>query len=192
MTTPTDTDIAALHRRTVEHFAQQVEALEADDWTRPTPCPAWNVRDLVNHVAVEDLWTVPLLDGRTVEEVGDALEGDQLGADPAATVRDAAAAAITAVERPGVLESTVHLSFGDAPASEYLWQLTADHLIHGWDLARAVEGDDRLDPEVVDACAVWFVDNEEFLRAAGAIGPRPPIEVHDAQGRLLVAFGREP
>jgi hypothetical protein len=70
-------------------------------------------------------------------------------------------------------------------------QLFADHLIHGWDLARAIGGDERLDPELVDACARWFEANEEGYRSAGAVGPRPETSPGaDAQAALLAAFGR--
>jgi len=52
----------------------------------------------------------------------------------------------------------VHLSFGDVPASEYLGQLLADHLVHAWDLAAAVGADRALDPAVVRAVAEWFAE----------------------------------
>jgi uncharacterized protein (TIGR03086 family) len=72
-----------------------------------------------------------------------------------------------------------------------VWQLTADHLVHGWDLARAVGGDERLDPELVDAVSEWFAGREETYRASGIIGPRPELpDDADAQTRLLAAFGR--
>ena len=53
-----------------------------DQWGAPTPCADWDVRELVNHVAGEDLWTAPLLEGSTIEEVGDRFDGDLLGDDP--------------------------------------------------------------------------------------------------------------
>lgn len=191
MTATTSTDLSRLHRRSVERFTRQVEDLRSDDWIRPTPCPEWNVRDLVNHVTVEDLWTPPLLAGRTITDVGHAFDGDRLGAVPTEAARDAAAGAITAVAAPGALTRTVHLSSGETPASEYVWQLTTDHLIHSWDLARAVGGDDLLDPEQVSACALWFAAHEDAYRASGAIGPRAPTAADaDPQTRLLAAFGR--
>ncbi len=70
-------------------------------------------------------------------------------------------------------------------------QLFADHLIHAWDLARAIGADERLDPELVDACAAWFAPVEEAYRGAGAIAGRPPVpDGADAQTRLLAMFGR--
>lgn len=188
---PTADDLATLHGRAVASFADQVERLQPPDWSRPTPCAEWDVRALVNHVVVEELWTPPLLAGRTIAEVGDAFDGDQLGDSPSEALTAAADAATGAVAEPGALERTVHLSYGDELASEYVWQLTADHLVHGWDLARAVGGDERLDPELVAAVAEWFAEREEAYRAGGMIGPRPPLPADAAaQTRLLAAFGR--
>jgi uncharacterized protein (TIGR03086 family) len=90
------------------------------------------------------------------------------------------------------MDRTVHLSFGDFPGREYAMQLFADHLIHAWDLARAIGADERLDPELVDACTAWFVPMEDAYRGAGAIAGRPPVpDGSDAQIRLLAMFGRQ-
>jgi uncharacterized protein (TIGR03086 family) len=184
-------DIIELHRRAAREFEGRVDSIPGDAWSRPTPCLDWDVRALVNHVAGEDRWTVPLLEGKTIDQVGDALDGDLLGAEPRRAAGAAMDEAIAAFAAPGVLNRTVHLSFGDAPAEEYAWQLFADHLIHAWDLAAATDGDDRLDPELVDACAEWFGPMEEMYRKAGAIGTRPDLPADaDAQARLLAAFGR--
>ena len=100
--------------------------------------------------------------------------------------------AVVAANEPGVLKRTTHLSFGDVPGSEYLKQLFAEHLIHGWDLARAIEADDRLDPELVSACRTWFLDREDLYRGGGAIAERPEISVDaDEQTELLAMFGRK-
>lgn len=185
------TDVALLHRRACEAFADAVAGVQPDQWTDPTPCAAWTVRDLVSHVVGEDLWTVPLIRGATMEEVGDRFDGDVLGEDPVATAETAAKEAAMAVSEPGALERTVHLSFGDTDGADYAWQLFADHLIHTWDLVRATGQPDRLDPELVDACAVWFADQEATYRGAGVIGPRATVaDDADAQARLLASAGR--
>jgi uncharacterized protein (TIGR03086 family) len=91
------------------------------------------------------------------------------------------------------MERIVHLSFGDFPGAEYAEQLTADLLIHGWDLARAVGRDEHLEPTLVAATAAWFANWEEGYRAAGAIGPAVATAPDaDAATRLLTAFGRDP
>ncbi len=186
--------VTELHRRSVEGFAALLDALDGTSWAGPTPCPDWDVRALVNHVIYEDLWTVPLMEGATVEEVGDRFEGDLLGDDPLVVARAACDTATMAAASGVVAGRTVHLSFGDTPAEEYAYQLAADHVIHGWDLAAAIGADRTLDPELVAALAPWFAEREELYRAAGVIGDRPadPGGTDDPQARLLLAFGRDP
>ncbi|MGH8867851.1 MAG: TIGR03086 family metal-binding protein [Actinomycetes bacterium] len=189
----TTTDVVELHRRSVERFADLVQQVRADQWDDPTPCSDWSVRDLVNHLVVEDRWTAPLMRGSTMAEVGDRLDGDLLGRDAVSAVIDAAKEAVYAVGEPGATDRVVHLSFGDAPGADYAWQLFADHLVHGWDLAKAIDVDDRLDPALVSALADWFAGVEETYRSMGAIGPRVTLPPDArAQDRLLAAFGRDP
>jgi uncharacterized protein (TIGR03086 family) len=184
-------DAAELHRRAADAFGDRVHAIKDDQWELPTPCSDWNVRELVNHLVYDNRCTAPLMAGSTIAEVGDRFEGDLLGDDPRGAWDRSHAEATKAVQADGALDRTVHLSSGDTPATEYVRQLFADHLIHGWDLARAIGADERLDPELVDACAGWFASVEEHYRAAGAIGPRPQTPPGaDEQAKLLAAFGR--
>jgi uncharacterized protein (TIGR03086 family) len=79
------------------------------------------------------------------------------------------------------------------PASEYVRQLLADHVVHGWDLAAAIGADRDLDDALVDEVAAWFPANEEAYRAGGAIAAAVSVPA-DArtQDRLIAAFGRDP
>lgn len=184
-------DAAALHRMAVDAFSRRVELIGDDQWHVVTPCAEWSVRDLVNHVTGENRWTPPLLAGRTIEEVGNRFDGDLLGDRPKQMWRDAAVAAVEAVQVEGALDRTVFLSFGETPARDYVMQLFADHLVHGWDLAHAIGADEELDPDLVEACATWFDDVEDAYRGAGVIGPPPSVpSTADAQTRLLARFGR--
>jgi uncharacterized protein (TIGR03086 family) len=184
-------DVPDLHRRACDGFGRRVHQVRDDQWHGPTPCREWDVRTLVNHLTAENLWTPPLMSGGTIAEVGDRFDGDVLGDDPPGAWDAAASAAVDAVGAPGAMERIVHLSFGDFPGSEYATQLFADLLIHSWDLARAIGADDRLDPELVEACAGWFVEREELYRAGGAIGPRREVPSSaDPQAKLLAMFGR--
>ena len=100
-------------------------------------------------------------------------------------------ASVDATARALAAGRTVHLSFGDTPAEEYAYQLAADHVVHGWDLAVATGGEAEMDPDLVEALAVWFAEREEMYRAAGAIADRPNgEESSDPQDLLLQAFGR--
>src|SRR4051812_36334162 len=98
------TDPVALHRRATEAFAQRVAAIDDRQWAAPTPCSDWQVRDLVNHLVNECLWVPPLVDGQTIEQVGDKFDGDVLGDDPKGAWKLAADGAVVAVGQPGAME----------------------------------------------------------------------------------------
>lgn len=183
-------DLHTLYSRSVATWTDRVAAVGPDQWDAATPCTGWSVRDLTNHVTGEDLWTEPLMRGATVEEVGDRFDGDLLGDRPAETARTAAAHAVGVVAETLPEHGVVHLSYGEEKMDEYVHQLAADHLVHAWDLAVAIGGDTRLDPDLVEAVAVWFADKEESYRAAGAVGPRASA-YGDPQSELLAGFGRD-
>jgi uncharacterized protein (TIGR03086 family) len=186
-------ELLEAYRRGLAEFTGRVAMIGYDQWAAPTPCAGWDVRALVNHVVAEDRWAVPLFAGSTIPEVGDRFAGDLLGADPLAAAREAASQAAEAVAEPGALDRTVQLSVGPTPAREYLHQLLAEHLVHGWDLAVAIGADPRLDPGAVHQCARWFADQQASYRAAGLIATGVPVPADaDEQDRLLVAFGRDP
>ncbi len=179
-----------LYAGTVTTWTGRVADVAPDGWDAQTPCAAWSVRDLVNHVVGEDAWTVPLVRGSTIAEVGDRLDGDLLGERPLdAAVRRAGLAMATGGDRLP-LGGTVQLSYGEEQLEEYVRQLAADHLVHAWDLAAATGGDTVLDPELVDEVATWFADREELYRAGGVVGPRVDA-AGDPQTELLAHAGRD-
>jgi uncharacterized protein (TIGR03086 family) len=180
------------YRRSVEFWKGTVSEV-SDDWSKPTPCADWDVRALVNHVVSEDRWTRPLVEGRTIADVGNAFDGDLLGENPKGSAGAAAAEALTAVAERLPASGKVHLSYGEEDIEEYIRQLVADHLIHGWDLAVAIGQNRNLDPELVEEVAEWFRDREEIYRSGGAIADRPEsAAAGNPQADLLIAFGRNP
>lgn len=185
------TDLASLFLRSVDEFARRVAAIGDSDWNNATPCTEWDVRALVNHVTSEALWFPHLLAGKTIEEAGDAFDGDVLGNDPKGAWSVAAKEEREAIQEDGVFERTVHLSRGPTPASVYVGELFSDHVIHAWDLARGIGGDEKLDPELVDVLYGVAAPRENDLKASGMYGDRiDPPDGADTQTRLLAVFGR--
>ena len=185
-------DVEAAYRRSVSGWMAAVEGVDGN-WTASTPCADWDVRQLVNHVVGEDRWTKPLVDGRTIADVGDSLDGDLLGERPVAAAREAAEEAVTAVTARLPEAGLVHLSYGEETIAQYILQLTADHLIHGWDLAVATGQDRDLDSEVVAVVSGWFADWEQRYRSSGVVAVRPEsAQSGSAAAELLIAFGRDP
>ena len=122
------------HRRASDWFDSNVQQIADHQWDGSTPCTEWDVRALVHHLVYEQLWIPPLLEGQTIEQVGQRFEGDILGDDPKGAWRDATEDAFAAVGEDGAMERTVALSRGGTPANEYIGEMMVDHLIHSWDL----------------------------------------------------------
>ncbi|MEU9038815.1 TIGR03086 family metal-binding protein [Streptomyces sp. NPDC048352] len=181
------------HAAALRLFGERVRAVGPAQWDEPTPCTEWTVRDLVNHVTGEQLWVPPLLtEGRTVAEVGDELSGDLLGEDPADAWDRAAAAGHAAFAAPGALERTVALSYGPTRGSAYCSELTADCVVHAWDLSRGIGAEDRLPDDLVEFSLKEVMPYADSLAASGMYAE--PLEVPagaDAQTRLLALLGRK-
>ncbi|MCA1703045.1 MAG: TIGR03086 family protein [Actinobacteria bacterium] len=185
-------DLVELFGRAVGEFGHRVLAV-GDQWQAPTPDTEWDVRALVNHVLVEDLWAPSLLAGKTIADVGGRFDGDQLGDDPHAEWAEASRMAIEAVAQEGALGRTVHVSFGDIKGEDYVSQLVCDHLIHAWDLARAVGADERLDTDLVGFALGFLRPQVDNWRASGVFGPRVEVAAGaDRQTELLALSGRTP
>ncbi len=186
-------DVREIYTRCSAAFGERVHAVYGR-WDAPTVNPGWGVRELVNHLVNEERWTPLLLGGATIAEIGDRFDGDLLGPDPLTTYDEAAAAALAAVLAEGAVEGVAHLSFGDRPSREYVLQLSADHLVHAWDLARALGTDETLDADVVDVLLRWYVEETEALyHRIEVIGPRVEVAAGSgAQAELLGRFGRTP
>src|ERR1700674_406106 len=90
-----------------------IEQVPRDRWHAPSPCAEWDARQVANHIIGENLWAAELFQGKTIDDVGAALDGDLTGDDPAAAYAHSVDVARAAVEAPGAMEATCHLSFGE-------------------------------------------------------------------------------
>lgn len=186
-------DLPELHARSLDATARLVADVGADQWGAPTPCDGWDVRTLVNHVVSGNWWAEALAGGKTIEEVGDRLDGDVLGDDPADAYNRSAQAAAAAFRVPGAMEAPCAVSYGPVPGAVYAGHRLIDVLIHGWDLAKGTGQDTTLDPELVAACWAVVEPQAELLRGSGAFDSDVVTpEGADLQTQLLAALGRRP
>ncbi len=185
------TEITQLHKRALDATGQVVAGINADQYDLPTPDADWDVRALLNHIVAGNLWAAELAAGRTIQQVGDRLDGDVVGSDPARAYDRSAAAAAAAFEAPGAMDAPCAVSYGPVPGSVYAGDRFVDVLIHGWDLADATGQETTLDPDLVAACTQVVEPEVAALRAAGVVGPAL-VAAPDAseQTRLLAMLGR--
>ncbi|MFJ8911016.1 TIGR03086 family metal-binding protein [Amycolatopsis sp. NPDC102389] len=186
--------IADRYRVRADAFESKVAAVEAGQWESKSPCADWNARDVVGHIV--DMHGVILRPfGRDLGPAPSLLD------DPLGTFR-AARADVEAILGDPVLAATEHETpSGKMTAEQHIDQVvSADMVIHGWDLARATGQDDTIDPDEV--ARMWPAAQAipDQMRIPGAFGPGivvfgPEVEVpEDAplQDRLLGLMGRDP
>ena len=187
------TDVSQAHRQALASVRPIVAGIRDDQWDLPTPCEGWTVRDLLNHIVAGNLWAAALARGRTIDEVGSALDGDMLHAGPLAAYEMSAESAASVFELPGALDAPCAVSYGPVPGSVYAGHRFIDVLIHGWDLASATGQPTDMDPGLVDAC--WEVVRPQLslLQGSGEFGAAQPGvagDEGDSQASLLAALGR--
>jgi uncharacterized protein (TIGR03086 family) len=162
-------------------FAERLVQVGAGDWNRPSPCTEWDVWALVNHVVGANVRFRLLLHGASLEEVEATRHADHhLGDDPVTAFETTAAAVVDSVRQHSVLDRTFRHVTGDRTGRDLLVIRILDVGVHRWDLARAIDGDETIDADVVAVAltATTPADDE---------GDDTP-----AQDRLLLRSGRQP
>lgn len=184
------TDLVALLHAGSAEFGTRVHRV--DDWTAATPCSAWDVNALVDHLIDEHLWLPPLLAGHDLDAAGKIVESQKhsLAGDRVTAWDAAVLASGRAIDEPGVIDRTVALSRGPTPASEYLGEMIIDAAVHAWDLGRAIGFDDPLPAGLVEFAmpmAQQFAGAEPYFQ--------PPVEPPadaTAEEQLIALLGRNP
>ena len=176
-----------VHRDALAATGRIVNNIKPDQLHDATPCEDYDVQGLLTHVISGNFWVAPLVEGKTIDEVGDTLDRDFNMSEYDASAKEADAA----FSLNGAMERPVAVSYGPVPGEVYAGHRFVDVLIHGWDLAKATGQDTTLDPELVDAC--WTVINPqmELLRGSGMFGDNIDVpDDADSQTKLLAVLGR--
>ncbi len=196
----TEPEVFVLADRTLQGVVAQIRdeqwgmVMPADFATSAAPDRPIALREVINYHAYDDAWVPDMLAGRTMDEVGkEAFQGDLLGDDPKgnfAAIVDKACAAARGLDD---LDRTVHCSFGDFPAREYLWQINSFRGLRAHDIAKAIGTDTRLPAALVQGLWEELEPHAEEWRAIGVFGPKVDVAA-DAplQDRLLALTGRQP
>lgn len=176
----------------IEQARPIIAAISTSAYGQPTPCPDWTVEQLINHmIGALTMFRDVGIDG----EVDPALfTRDLVAGDAESSFRAAGASAVAAWSRPGKLDATAKLPFGEFPAAFALQLPAMDMVVHGWDLAKAtgqqVEWKPELIADTLGFCQSTFTDpafrGDDFA---------PPVEVGpdvDDVTRLVAFLGRQP
>ena len=152
-----------------------------------------NLREIINYHAYDDAWVPDVLAGLTADEIGNKYDGDLLGDEPKgsfAAIVQKAAAAVDQLDDP---DKTVHLSYGDFPAREYLKHISAFRGLRIYDISKLIGIDTKLPEDLVQGLWDEIQPQIEQWRQWG-VYPNPIEVPEDAplQDRLLGMTGRQP
>ena len=164
-----------------------IDRIAVGQWTAPTACTEWNVRDLVNHLVGMNLVFVAMFEESPMPERA----ADRLGSDPAGAYRRSASALQAVAARPGVLERSQATPVGVATGAARLQWRIADLLAHGWDLVQATGVVAELPDDLVER-ALTFVRAQlpSQPRAGRFADPQPIRDNAPAIDRLAAFTGR--
>jgi uncharacterized protein (TIGR03086 family) len=179
-------DPVDLYRRATARALDVARRVETEQLGDPTPCSAWTVQDLLDHLTGAAEYLLAALDQR---------EPAPRQATTAADYEAGVAAVLDGLAAPGALDRMCMSPLGfEWPVGQAVAGTFMDVLIHTFDLARATGQDERLDPELVEACVAMFLpDMPERGRQAGIVGPAVPVGPDaTSQDVLLAAMGRTP
>jgi len=163
------------HYRTTLSWVRTLAAgVPADRLADPTPCPDWNVREMLGHlVATVDR-------ARVIGEGGDpnpmprVVTGvaDDAWVDALSTAEDKMAAIWADDAR---LDALVTVPWGQVPGRAAVWGYVREALVHGWDLAVATGQDPEADRVTAEAALEMTQRHMPAQPRGGPIPFAPPV-----------------
>jgi uncharacterized protein (TIGR03086 family) len=170
-----------------DQFGARVEAAPDDAWANQSPCVEWTARDVLNHI-------VQSQQHMTAQLTGAEVPTNAPDADPKELWRASYTALKEALAQPGIEDKKLETPMGPTPVDMALGRLASmDILVHTWDLARAVGGDDHLDQDAVAHAFEGIKPMGPMIRRPGIMGPEVEApEGADVQTQFLCFLGRKP
>jgi uncharacterized protein (TIGR03086 family) len=176
--------------------AGHIAAISRRHLTAPTPCPPWNLRELLHHLMQMLLVISNAAEGRPIDASwrdngGKASAVDALGESPIAAFETMTTRLATAWRKPGALDQTCRLSFGAVPAMVVTDIQLLEVVVHGWDISQAI-GRTAVIPDDLAAAVHTFAQGPviEGKRGTAFAAPQEIAETASASDRLLAFLGR--
>jgi uncharacterized protein (TIGR03086 family) len=178
-------DVARRFIAAEEGLSSLIGTVRPDLWDAPSPCEDWAARDVVAHV----IDTQRDFLARFQITLGEPTPAD---AAPPAAWRAHVEAVRPVVTDPEFVATPFDGYFGPTTIGDTLVRFyVGDMIVHRWDLARAVGGDDVLTEDEMDLLEANFESYGDAAYADGVFrGPVPAADDADRATRLLAKMGR--
>ncbi|MFL6206071.1 MAG: TIGR03086 family metal-binding protein [Acidimicrobiales bacterium] len=173
------------YRRLAAAMTDTIEGVPDDGWDAATPCEGWTVKDLVGHLVDTSGMFLGFIDQS-------APPGPSAQEDPAGAFAAARDAVQRALDDPETAAKEYDGMFGRSSFADGVdGFLSADLVVHRWDLARATGQDETLPADEVERVHAELAPMDDKMRGPGAFGPKvEPPPGADAQTQLLCFLGR--
>jgi uncharacterized protein (TIGR03086 family) len=165
------------------------------DWTRSTPCDQWNVTQVLQHAAGDQLAYAAAVTGHSGPPFDPFAPSGQLTGPPLAFLDHAIQASAQAwgTVAAGAREVPSPLPQGALPAETWAGACALDAAVHAWDIAVATGQRPQLPAALARSLMSTAAAIAEPLRAYGAYAPalNPAATDGDLES-LLRYLGRDP
>ena len=193
----TVTEVFILSDQTLDHVVSQIKP---DQWA--LPIPEWfqvgrtqtdpDLKTIINYHAYDEAWIPDTLAGKTIADIGDKFDGDLLGEDPAISFHELTEKGIKAAKECD-LDKTVHLTYGDFPAHEYLRHIISFRGFRAYDIAKLIGADTKLPTDLVHGMWELLSPDMDQWRKIGVYQPAVNVPASASeQDRLIALSGRQP
>jgi uncharacterized protein (TIGR03086 family) len=195
--TTDDLEMVDLDRRAVELSAHIVAQATPADLGRATPCAAWSLRDLLDHMITQHYGFAAASAGQGRDpQLWQVVHPD----DPIAAYAAAAEQVTAAFARPEALERPFDLpeisTTVAIPAAQAVSFHFVDYVVHSWDVARSIDVPFDPAPDLTAAALVVarrVPDGENRLAERSAFRPSVPSPADGTVlDQVLAALGRSP
>jgi uncharacterized protein (TIGR03086 family) len=170
-----------------------VHGVADSDWHRPTPCTEWDVTQVLQHAAGDQIGFAAAITGGPGPAENPFAPSGRIEGSPVAVAEEAmaAAAAAWATVDPDAAAVAVPVPPGSLPAAVGAGACALDAAVHAWDIAVATGQPSPLTPELAAELLVVAHQIVEPLRAFGAYAAALPDGDGDGEvAQLLHYLGR--
>ncbi len=168
-----------------------VSRVSAEDLTSPTRCDGWDVKQLLNHTLGECQMMTLVNQGEPAGNVRGDLVGDGVGLGE--TWARLGAENIASWRASG-LDGKRSYFYGTFPAGASAVINLGEVLVHSWDLARGIDADFEVDPELASLVyGLYSAIPLDGMRAGGMLAAEVPVPTDaPVSERMLGLLGRQP